>query len=326
MSKIQKFFIGFLSLILVLVTGVSIFAANFYLDVKKSVEQTNQPTIVKRVSTGVERTESVDLGQRDPFSVLLLGVDTGGEERTDQGRADTMIFVTVNPDTQKTTLTSIARDTYLEIVGAYVYDKANHSYAYGGASMAMDTIENFLGVPVDHFIAINFQGLEDLVDALNGIELNNRFKFNVGDAIFEKGRIKMDGKKALTFARMRYDDPDDDYGRQRRQQDVIEAIAKKGLSLNGVTQYQKVLKALSTNMSTDLSFDQIQQIALKYQDAFTNIATDQIYGEELLLNGISYQSVSEEELYRVRQSLQTQLGIENQAEMQEQSTEEWNGE
>lgn len=73
--------------------------------------------------------------------MLLLGIDTGDLGRTDQGRSDTMMVAAVNPTDQKTTIVSIARDTYVPIVGHGTDDKINHAYAFGGAAMSMNTVK-----------------------------------------------------------------------------------------------------------------------------------------------------------------------------------------
>lgn len=315
MSKGQKIFIGILSVLLVLVSGVTIVVASIYLDVSNRFGLTHKAVVNDRKETGVVRQRELDFGERSPFSVLLLGLDTGGEGRTEQGRSDTMILVTINPNTKKTLLTSIPRDTYAEIVGyeydnGYPYfDKANHAYAFGGAAMTMDTVEKYLDIPIDHFIAIDFKGMEDLVNAIGGIEVYNSFSFSERKIQYDKGQLKLNGLEALNYARMRDQDPEGDYGRQKRQRQVIQAIAKKGLRLESVAQYSKILKAVSDNLTTDLSFDEIEQIALKYQDAFKNIETEQLQGQDEMLYGISYQVVQEEELVRVQNILKEQLEI-----------------
>lgn len=169
----------------------------------------------------------VNLNNKEPFSVLLLGIDTGDDGRVEQGRSDTTIVATVNPRDKQTTLVSLARDTYVDIPGQGKQDKLNHAYAFGGASLAMDTVENYLNIPINHYVSINMAGLKELVNAVGGIEVNNNLTFSQDGYDFTIGKISLDGEQALSYSRMRYEDPNGDYGRQERQRKVIEGIVQK---------------------------------------------------------------------------------------------------
>ncbi len=96
-----------------------------------------------RLKKSDKRDTDIDLGKKDPISVLIMGVD---ERKNDKGRADTMIYMTVNPKTNTTEMVSIPRDTYTKISGKGTMDKINHSYAFGGTQMAADTVEDLLDV------------------------------------------------------------------------------------------------------------------------------------------------------------------------------------
>ncbi len=242
-----------------------------------------------------------------PFSVLLLGIDTGDDGRVEQGRSDTTIVATVNPRDKQTTLVSLARDTYVDIPGQGKQDKLNHAYAFGGASLAMDTVENYLNIPINHYVSINMAGLKELVNAVGGIEVNNNLTFSQDGYDFTIGKISLDGEQALSYSRMRYEDPNGDYGRQERQRKVIEGIVQKVLSLNSVSNYQEILTAVSDNMKTDLSFDDMKKIALDYRSAFGKVKQDQLQGTGFMQDGVSYQRVDEQELTRVQQELKNQL-------------------
>lgn len=239
-----------------------------------------------------------------------MGIDTGDLGRVDQGRSDTMMVATVSPEDKQTTIVSIPRDTYVEIVGHNTTDKINHAYAFGGAAMAMDTVQNYLDIPIDHYVSINMKGLKELVDAVGGIEVNNDITFSQDGYDFTIGKTTLDGDQALAYSRMRYEDPNGDYGRQERQRKIVEGIARKVLSLNGVSNYQSVLNALETNMRTDMSFTDMRKIAFDYRDAFGTIKQDQMQGEGFMQDGISYQRVSDQELERVQKELKDQLNLE----------------
>ncbi|MGM0198784.1 LCP family glycopolymer transferase [Enterococcus sp. DIV1314a] len=308
MSKVQKFFIGILGVLLVLVIGVTAFATKIYFDVKGSVDKTYET--VERQETGVSRKEEVNLNNKDSFSILLMGVDTGDLGRTDTGRSDAIMVATVSPKDNKTQVVSIPRDAYMEIVGYGTYDKINHAYAFGGPAMSMDSLEKYLDIPIDHYAAINLRGIQDLVDAVGGVTVNNDLAFTIDGIPFDIGQIELNGEEALAFVRMRYDDPRGDYGRQERQRLVIQGIMQKLISMNSMTKYQSILDAISDNMKTDMDFSTMQKIALDYRDAFSTIQMDQLQGEGFMQDGVSYQRVSDEELTRVQAELKDQMNLQ----------------
>lgn len=307
----KKILIIVFSVVLILVIAGAVVFAKLYHDVAESADATYAK--VERTKTSAGRESDVDLSKKEPFSVLLLGVDTGALGRTYKGRSDSMMVATVNPNDNKTTLVSLERDTYATIVGHGTEDKINHAYAFGGAGMSMDTVSNLLDIPIDHYIAINMEGIQQLVDAVGGVDVNNTLKFDYEQDgktyTYDIGKIHLEGMKALGYLRMRYDDPEGDYGRQRRQREVVTAIAKKVLSLDGVTQYKALLDAMEDNVLTDLTFDQMKQIALDYRDAFKNIDTQQLKGTGFIQDGVSYQRVSEEDLKVLQDQLKTELEI-----------------
>ena len=300
MSKGKKIFAIIFGIILVLFLAVVGMGAKLYWDVSKSMDKTYET---------VERSKKsqVNLNNKEPFSVLLLGIDTGDDGRVEQGRSDTTIVATVNPRDKQTTLVSLARDTYVDIPGQGKQDKLNHAYAFGGASLAMDTVENYLNIPINHYVSIIMAGLKELVNAVGGIEVNNNLTFSQDGYDFTIGKISLDGEQALSYSRMRYEDPNGDYGRQERQRKVIEGIVQKVLSLNSVSNYQEILTAVSDNMKTDLSFDDMKKIALDYRSAFGKVKQDQLQGTGFMQDGVSYQRVDEQELTRVQQELKNQL-------------------
>lgn len=299
-KKVLLTLLGTLLAIILVIVGVG---AKMYHDVKSTADDAYET--VKREGSADKR--QVNLSQQEPFSILLLGVDTGALGRTEQGRSDTMMVATVNPSTDQSLLVSLPRDTYTEIVGHNTQDKMNHAYAFGGAAMSMDTVENLLDIPINHYITINMQGIESLVDAVGGIEVNNPFEFTYEGTTFPKGQQQLDGDLALKYSRMRYDDPNGDYGRQERQRQIITGVAKKVLSTQGLTNYQSILTTMGENVRTDLSFQDMRTLMGDYRDAFGNIKTDQMKGEGFMQDGVSYQRIDPSELKRVQNELKEQL-------------------
>ena len=308
MSKGKKIVLGIVGFILILTLAVVGIGAKVYMDLSGSVQKTYE-SVERQLDTKRKAEQKNVIAEKKPFSVLLLGIDTGDLGRTEIGRSDTMMVAAVNPNAEKTLITSIPRDTYVDIVGRGTKDKINHAYAFGGAGMSMDTVEKYLDIPIDHYVAINMKGLKELVDAVGGITVTNDQKFSQDSYTFEYGKIQLNGDQALSFSRMRHEDPRGDYGRQERQRKIVEGVAKKLLTFDGVTRYKEVLDAMETNVKTDMSFDDMKKIAADYRSAFGKIQQDQMQGDGFMQDGISYQRVSQTELDRVQTELKKTLAV-----------------
>lgn len=293
---------GIILLILLIAGGA--YGYSVYKSLKTAVDTMHQPIERKQSE---KREEPVTLQEKDPFSVLLLGVD---ERAGDRGRSDSLIVLTVNPNTNSVKMLSIPRDTRTEIVGKGKDDKINHAYAFGGVPMAMDTVENFLDIPIDYYIQINMEGFKDIVDAVGGISVVNDLDFNYEGEHFTKGKLNLNGEKALKYSRMRYEDPRGDFGRQMRQRQIIQAVINEGASLSSLTNYSNIFAALGKNVKTNLTFDQMMDIQKNYKEAANNMKQLEIKETGKKINGIYYGLVSTEEKQRIQSELKSQLELQ----------------
>ncbi len=258
------------------------------------------------------REGMVSLGNKEAISILLLGVDSGDLGRTEQGRTDTMILATINPNTKKTVLMSIPRDTYAEIIGNGSWDKLNHAYAYGGTSMSVNSVQNLFDVPIDYYVTVNMAGIQEIVDAVGGIDIISPLTFEYeGYQFYEGESVHLDGKTALAFARMRYDDPDGDFGRQLRQRLVIEGIISKAVDPANLLNYREILNSLSSNIQTNFQMDDFFELqGNSYSDALRNIQAESFEGEgNIADDGVWYYYIYEEELNRIQTMLHEELEI-----------------
>ena len=294
-------------LILLLVSACLVIFAYFRL---KSTTDTIHEDVTKATIVHTSREkQKLELNRDTPFSILLLGIDTGDKGRVDRGRSDTIMVMTINPRTNETTLLSIPRDTYTEIVGRGFQDKINHAYSYGGAAMAMNSVQNFLDIPIDYYVSVNMKGIQQIVDAVGGITLTPTRSFNQDGFSFVEGQpTAMDGEMALAYSRMRK--LDSDYGRQGRQREVVLETVNKITSLNSVLNYQPVLKTMEDNVLTNLSFDELVNIFLNYRSALTNIEQIQVEGSGQRMNGIYYEIIPQEQVNEISANLQKQLEID----------------
>ncbi|CYV22451.1 TPA: LCP family protein [Streptococcus suis] len=276
--------------------------------------------------------EITPIDATEPLTILLMGVDMDQATRGgdwEGGRSDSMILVTVNPKTKETNMMSLTRDIMVEIAEANgessgTVEKLNHSYSYGQAPMAIATIEKMMDINIDRYIEINMDGLVELVDAVGGIEVNNTLGFPISisehepayTSIVQPGKQLVNGDQALVYARMRYDDPEGDIGRQRRQREVIMAIIKKLLQLDGLTQYKKILTAISNNMRTNIEISPATiPSLLGYKDSVSKLNSYQLRGVDQMVDEIYYQLPTSTHLLEMQNVLKKSIGLEENTDL-----------
>lgn len=253
-----------------------------------------------------ESNQKHTISEQDPISILLLGVD---ERPGDIGRSDSMIVMTVNPETETSTMVSIPRDTRAFIASKNTYNKINAAYAYGGIEGTVQTVEQFLNIPIHYYIKMNMDGFKDIVNAVGGITVNNPFAFTLEGVHIAKGKQHVNGEVSLKYARMRKEDPRGDFGRQQRQREVIEQIIHEGSQLTSLANYQKILKALEKNVQTNLTMDQMIAIQHSYKSAAKHFKQMEIPGDGGMIGDIWYYRVSEETRATLSNELRQQLKL-----------------
>ena len=111
------------------------------------------------------------------------------------------------------------------------------------------------------------EGFRDIVDAVGGIQVNNNLDFSQDGHHFTTGKINLNGEQALSFVRMRYDDPSGDFGLQERKREVIQGVINRGASFSSLTRFGGVFAALGDNVRTDITFDEMLNIQKNYKDS-----------------------------------------------------------
>ncbi|KQL21206.1 LCP family protein [Cytobacillus solani] len=296
-SKIKwKRAILFGMVLLLIISGL--FGYSIYRTTAKSVNNMYKPLDID--------SKQLSFASQDPISILLLGID---ERPGDIGRSDSMIVITVNPKTETSTMVSIPRDTRAFISSKNSYNKINAAYAYGGIEETVQTIEQFLNIPINYYVKVNMEGFKDIVDAVGGVTVNNPFAFTLEGVHIPKGKQHINGDVALKYARMRKEDPRGDFGRQQRQREVIDQIIHEGSRLNSLANYKKILKALEKNVQTNLTLDQMIAIHRSHKSAAKNIKEIEIPGEGGKVGNIWYYIVSEETRTQLSSELREQLKL-----------------
>lgn len=278
--------------VLLLLIGVGVYAYSLYSNAKSTVnDKMNEQ--VDSIDTAVTKKKVKDL---EPLNILLMGVDARG---ADKGRSDALMVLSLDPDSDRMQLISIPRDTRATIVGRGTEDKINHAYAFGGPDMSVATVENFLDIELDYFVRMNMEGLEELVDELGTITVNNEIAWNDGKYNFTEGPVEMDGAKTMAFVRMRKQDNAGDFGRTKRQRQVIQGIVDRGASVGSVNKIGGVIDVLGNNMATNLDFEDMKNLFSNYRGVRKNVDNYMLEGSGTTIDGIYYYLVPDEEIQKV---------------------------
>lgn len=221
---------------------------------------------MKKANTSTIETSSAGKSITEPFTILLMGIDSTDEVLSKNAIAngDTLILITFNPKTLNATMLSIPRDSYIPIAcwSGRPENKITHAAAYGNDCM-INTIQNYLDVHIDYYAKINFKGLVKLVDAVGGVEVDvpqilctddsNR----TSDICINPGHQVLNGEQALVFARNRKALANGDFGRAQHQQEIIMALVNKMKTIKDVGTFMNILNTISNSLDTNLTTKQI---------------------------------------------------------------------
>lgn len=260
------------------------------------------------------RDKDVNLDDGDPFTVALFGVDSDAKRDAEGGgqRSDTVMVLSINPQKKTTEIVSIPRDTQAEIVGKGTTEKINHAYAYGGPDMAVKSVENLLNVPIDHYATIDMDGMQDMIDTVGGINVTSNASFSYDGYQFSEGvQSHMDGEEAMAFIRSRKEEgAGGDFGRQERQQLVIQGLANKLTSISSVTHFNSLMNHVEDNVKTDLTVGELNKIRSNYNDANEQVNRHQLDGQGGIQDdGLYYFIPSESSLSEIEESIKDNLGM-----------------
>jgi polyisoprenyl-teichoic acid--peptidoglycan teichoic acid transferase len=193
-------------------------------------------SLTKNLNRGVElpadessARPSKEAQETGTLNYVLLGSDSRDPDNEGNGRSDTILVVHLNAKRTKAYIVSFPRDMYVDIPG-YGKNKINAAFAFGGAPLAVQTLENLTGVRMDHVVLIDFEGFIRLTEDLRGVTVTNKTAFSAHGFHYPQGTITISGEEALWFVRERKLLPGGDLDRAENQRNVIKAIVEKGLS------------------------------------------------------------------------------------------------
>ncbi|EKU71158.1 LCP family protein [Selenomonas sp. F0473] len=250
------------------------------------------------------------LTAKDKATIMIMGVD---ERADDVGRSDTLMVATIDPGKKEAALLSIPRDTRVAIP-RNGYDKINAAYAYGGEKLTQRTVEDFLGIRIDHYVIINTHAFQKIVDAIGGIDINVEKRMYYEDPWDDDGGLvidlrpgmqHMDGKTAVTY--VRYRDEEGDIGRVRRQQKFMKACVDAVTTPAIIPRLPSIISSVIDSVKTDLSLRQMLEfIGTLRESQAKGLRTDMVPGRPLYIDEVSYWIPNMSEL---RRSMASTLGV-----------------
>lgn len=195
------------------------------------------------------------------FTLYVSGVDTPGKPEQNHN-SDVNILLTVNMDTRQILMISTPRDYYVPLsISNGKEDKLTHAGMYG-IDVSKDTLGMLYGVKIDDYVKVNFTGFENIIDALDGVNVYSEYEFESYGHYYKQGYNQLDGESALVFARTRHAFLDGDRQRGKNQMAVIKAVINEMATSDMLKNYRQVLNEISQNMVTSMSYDEIADLAM----------------------------------------------------------------
>ncbi|PCF46171.1 LCP family protein [Staphylococcus delphini] len=312
MNKGLKFLLYLLALMLIIVP--TIFAFTLFNSSKNAFDDSFSQSDERQSQLRGSKVNAA----KQPISILFLGIDDSSTRRqngqsAENARTDAMILSTMNPDKHQIRLLSIPRDTLSYIPEVGYYDKITHAHAYGGPEASMRTVEANLNVPVDYYVRINMEAFTKTVDELGGIEYDVPYDLNEPNTM-DKGRIKLkkgkqqlNGDEVLAVTRTRKQDSD--LKRGQRQMEVLKILFKKAQDTKSLHKLDDIIEIVGKNSKHNLSYSEIKALATNYLANDVDIQSQQLKGENELLNGIYYINPDVDNLIETSNTLRKDLGL-----------------
>lgn len=270
MKKKVKIMLSFSLLLLFCFIPYSLFNSNGNFITKKEIAPGVMKSYVVQADQfdKKEREQQVERihSEEERIRFLLLGTD---ERKDEPARSDTIVLATYYPNEGKMNMVSVPRDTKVHIPGQEKELKINSAHAIGGMPLVKQTVEEWSGLQIDHVAKVNFNGFKELIDEVDGVEVNAKSTLSYGGITIHEGKQTLSGKEALTYVRFRKDG-DGDFGRIKRQQEVIQNTIKAVLSDFDVFSLPTYLQFYEKHIDTDMSFTDMYKVA---KTAYSNGVT-----------------------------------------------------
>jgi polyisoprenyl-teichoic acid--peptidoglycan teichoic acid transferase len=276
--------VALLLLVVIAAVVATVLAWPGYKTLDRAVTKANH-----RLGDGARAELTPDSGWivRKPTTILLLGVDSKAGE---PARSDTIMLMHFDPGKRTINQLSIPRDTRVDIPGRGP-DKINAAMFWGHPQLAIKTVAQYLGIPINHIMVVNFKGFPRLVNAVDGVDLYvpKTISTTAGSSqrvvTYKKGWHHFDGKNAMLYVRIRK--ADSDFMRAKRQQQFMQALQKKIAQPSNITKIPEIGKRFMSGVTTDLTTNQIIELAfLKWRAK--GGSKQVMVGEPAYIGGVAY--------------------------------------
>ena len=212
-----------------------------------------------------DRTDSAYEYRDDRINVLIVGTDRGAADEV--GRADSLMVANVDLENKVINIISLPRDSRVEIPG-HDKDKINHSFAYGGIDLTIETVENLLEIPIDYYAITNFEGFENIVNILGGVDMYVEKDMSAhtyyGDIDLKEGQQHLDPMEALGYVRYRYDAMGD-VARASRQQKFMKAVFEEAMKPTNLPKLPSLINEIDDVVETDFSKAQLLYLGFSFR-------------------------------------------------------------
>jgi LCP family protein required for cell wall assembly len=237
---------------------------------------------VSDLAKGAAAASGLSDADLEPITILLMGVDAREGDAIDVGvNSDVLAVARLDPETGSCAMLNIPRDSRVDLPG-YGLTKINHALAVGGIPYQQLVVENVLGITIDHYALIDFNGIISLVDGMGGVTVDITESFFLLGTTFEPGERTLTGLEALRYSRYR-GGADGDFGRIRRQQQILRALIEQASMENPASLVQNVLPQFEDHVRTDLTA--VEMVALGQH--FRTSCTEESFVTETLSGSIA---------------------------------------
>jgi LCP family protein required for cell wall assembly len=220
-------------------------------------------------STRPAPATSQDVPSEQPITFLLVGSDTRGHPADGEdpdGRSDAIMIARLSADRQHAQIISIPRDSWVSIPG-HGYSKINAAYAWGGPTLLIETVEQLTQVRIDHYVAIDFDGITEVTDALGGVDVEVAETTSHGPYTYPAGLNHLNGDQARWYLGQRYGLPGGDFDRERRQQQYLRSVFTKLFSsdtFHDLGKLDESLRILTGSVSVDDTLTSTDMLTMAY--------------------------------------------------------------
>ena len=243
--------------------------------------------------------------QDESLTFLMMGIDSKSFKDSSGVRSDTIMLFDLNKRTGDIRIISIPRDTKAKIEGRKNEEKINHSFAYGGPELTLDSVSRLIGKEIEYYVVVDYQVVKEYVDLIGGVDFNVPMDMKYSDPVadppliidLKQGQQVLDGDKTLQYLRFRKGYKDADLGRINAQQIFLKEMISQSISFRNLFKIPGMLSIYSKNVTTNIPLSKLSQYGLTaFKIDMSKIRSETLPGSPKTISGVSYYIHSEDEM------------------------------